>query len=69
MTHDIRTKLFSVGLALVVLGGASACTPTVKVETPDKPITINLNVNISHEIRVKVDKDLESAFDENSGIF
>ena len=48
---------------------ASACTPTVKVETPDKPITINLNVNISHEIRVKVDKDLEEVFDENSNIF
>lgn len=47
----------------------AACSPTVKVEAPDKPITINLNVNISHEIRVKVDKDLESAFDKNSGIF
>lgn len=54
-------------LSLVPL--ASACTPTVKVETPDKPITINLNVNISHEIRVKVDKDLDKAFDDNSDIF
>jgi hypothetical protein len=26
------------------------------VAAPDKPITINLNVKIDHEIRVKVDK-------------
>ena len=48
---------------------ASACTPTVKVEAPDKPITINLNVKIEHEIRVKVDKELEDLFDEDSGLF
>ena len=65
----IRKWLLTTGAAVVAATGASACTPTVKVETPDKPITINLNVNISHEIRVKVDKDLENTFDENSAIF
>jgi hypothetical protein len=45
-----------------------ACTPTVKVAT-DEPITINLNVNIHHEILVKVDKQLDSAIDKNSDIF
>lgn len=38
-----------------------ACTPTVKVAT-DEPITINLNVNIKHEILVKVDKELDDLF-------
>ena len=48
----------------------AACQPTVKVEAPDKPIVINLNVNISHEIRVKVDRDLEkSVFSKNSDLF
>ncbi|QSX34991.1 YnbE family lipoprotein [Shewanella avicenniae] len=37
----------------------SACTPTVKIEPPDKPIVINLNVKIEHEIRIKVDKALD----------
>lgn len=69
MTQDLRTWMAVAGLSVLTLGAASGCTPTVKVETPDKPITINLNVNISHEIRVKVDKDLENAFDENSPIF
>lgn len=51
--------------ALVLLIG---CTPTVKVAT-DEPITINLNVNIKHEIRVKVDKELDDLFTDDSEIF
>lgn len=39
----------------------AACTPTVKVAT-DEPITINLNVNIKHEILVKVDRQLDDMF-------
>ena len=47
----------------------ASCTPTVKVEVPDKPITINLNVKIEHEIRVKVDRELEDVFSGESGLF
>ena len=46
-----------------------SCSPIVRVEATDKPITINLNVKIEHEIRVKVDKDLENVFSEDSGLF
>jgi hypothetical protein len=45
-----------------------ACTPTIKVAT-DEPITINLNVNIKHEILIKVDKELDDLFDEDSALF
>ena len=31
-----------------------ACEPRVKVEAPDKPIVINLNVKIEHEVLVRV---------------
>jgi hypothetical protein len=48
---------------------APACSPTVKVEASDKPITINLNVKIEHEIRVKVDKELDSVLSHDSGLF
>ena len=62
-------SLFPVAVALLtVLTALGACTPTVKVAT-DEPITINLNVNIRHEILVKVDKQLDSAIDKNSDIF
>lgn len=52
--------------ALISLAG---CAPTVKVEPSKEPITINLNVKIEHEIKVKVEKDLEEVFSEESGLF
>lgn len=47
---------------------AVGCSPTVKLKT-DEPITINLNVNIKHEILVKVDKQLDDLFSGDSAIF
>lgn len=46
-----------------------ACTPTVKVEAPDKPIVINLNVKIEQEVRVKVDKDVDTLLQNNPNLF
>lgn len=58
----------SVACIAVLLSAAAACTPTIRVAT-DEPITINLNVNIKHEILVKVDKDLDNLFEEDSELF
>lgn len=55
------------GLLLAVF--ASACTPTVQVAAPKEPIEINLNVKIEHNIRVQVDKELESMFGKDSDVF
>jgi len=55
-----------------LLGSAlllAACQPKIQVEAPKEPITINLNVKIEHEVRVKVDKDLENLFAEDEDIF
>jgi hypothetical protein len=49
-------------------GFLSACTHTVQVETKE-PITININVKIDHEIRVKVDKELDDVFSDDSSLF
>ena len=54
---------------LVVLLLLGACTPTIQVQPPSEPIEINLNVKIEHEIRIRVDKDLEQLFEEESDIF
>ena len=48
---------------------ASACTPTIKIEAPSQPIEINLNVKIEHEIRIRVERDLEDLFEDESDIF
>jgi hypothetical protein len=47
----------------------TGCNPTVKVEAPDKPIVINLNVKIEQEVRVKVDKDVENLVNSNPNLF
>lgn len=46
-----------------------ACSPTIKVEAPDKPIEINLNVKIDQEVRVVVDEKLDQAVQQNPDIF
>ena len=64
MLARVRSALL-VALWIVSL---AACTPTVQVEAPKEPITINLNVKIEHEIRIRVDKDLDDMF-ENEDLF
>ncbi|MGI9307682.1 MAG: YnbE family lipoprotein [Gammaproteobacteria bacterium] len=56
-------------LMIVLFSFLAGCNPTVKVEAPDKPIEINLNVRIEHEIRLQVDQELEGLFDEESDVF
>lgn len=41
----------------------------VEVATPDKPIDINMNVKIEHEINVKIDRQVEDLLKNNSAIF
>ncbi|MCB0354941.1 MAG: YnbE family lipoprotein [Bdellovibrionales bacterium] len=58
------------GLLFLLLNiAAFGCTPRVEVAPPEKPITINLNVKIDHEVRVKVDKELDKVFSEESDLF
>ena len=51
---------------LILLAG---CSPRVEVAVPQEPITINLNVKIEHEILIKVDKEIDELFSENSELF
>ena len=53
------------GSIMLLLTG---CTPKVVVEAPKEPIVINMNVKIEHEIRIRVDKDLDDMF-ENENLF
>jgi hypothetical protein len=55
--------------AVLTASSLQGCNPTVKVEAPDKPIVINLNVKIEQEVRVKVDKDVESLVNDNPNLF
>ncbi|PSJ41078.1 YnbE family lipoprotein [Zobellella taiwanensis] len=57
--------------AAILLGAllGTACTPRVEVMVPDKPITVNLNVRVDHEIRVRVDRELEQLFEQEQELF
>lgn len=61
-------RSLSLTILSVIFMVSLGCTPTVKVAT-DEPITINLNVNIKHEIRIKVEKDLDGVLSKDSGLF
>ena len=78
-THEEGNKVTTVqtatrawALTLLLASGVWAmggCTPRVEVVPSDKPITINLNVKIDHEVRVKVDRDLDKVLSPDSGLF
>lgn len=58
----------ALGTAMTALAVA-ACSPTVKIEAPDKPIEINLNVKIDQEVRVKLDREVEDLIADNPDLF
>lgn len=62
----IRTTLL---FAALVPLAAGACTPTVKVEPPREPITINLNIKLDADVRLKLEEDAKKDIARNPGIF
>jgi hypothetical protein len=63
---ELQMRLLTVLLALGIIG---ACTPTVKIEAPDKPIVINLNVKIDQEVRLTLDAPVEDLITSNPDLF
>jgi hypothetical protein len=47
----------------------TGCSPSVRLEAPEKPIEITMNVKIEHEIRLKVEKDVDDLISTNKGLF
>ncbi len=62
-------KFFSIAAAAATAVMLAACSPTVRLEVPDKPIVINLNIKIEQEVRVKLERGVEDAIKRNPGIF
>jgi hypothetical protein len=66
MKRPFAISVFAAAPAAALL---SACTPTVQVAAPDRPIEINLNVRIDQEIRVRLDREVEDLIADNPDIF
>ncbi len=58
-----------IGRSLAVMTGAAALTACVQIDTPDKPIEINLNINIRQEVVYRLDGDAKKLIEQNSEIF
>ena len=51
------------------LFAAAGCTPTVKVEAPQEPITINLNIKLDADVRVRLEEQAREDIEDNEDIF
>ena len=60
MSDMMRTGMLG---AVVLVGGC------VNVSAPDKPIEINLNINVTQEVVYRLDNDAKSLIQQNPGIF
>ena len=60
----MKQGIIAISLLFLIVG----CTHKVEV-TAKEPITLNINLKIDHEIKVKVDKELDDIFSEDSSIF
>ena len=72
MAAGSGTKIARRTLILSALGGAlalSGCTPTVRVEAPKEPITINLNIKLDADVRVKLEESAKKDIKTNPGVF
>ena len=55
-------KLLFAGCALIALG---ACTPTIRVEVAP----INIYAKLDADVRVRLDKEVQSAIQQNPDLF
>ena len=70
---DARSSRRALRTAAMLLGGAAALSGAlsgcISVNAPDKPIVIELNINIKQEVIYRLAADAEKTIDENAGIF
>ena len=59
----VGTRLVTGALAMTTMAGC------VQVSAPDKPIEINLNINIRQEVVVRLQEDVRDLIKNNPGVF
>lgn len=62
MTRRVKLRP---GIALGMLALLAACQPTVKIEAPKEPITINLNIKLDADVRVRLEQQAEKDVETN----
>ena len=62
-------KVCRIALLAMCIPAVLACTPTVRVEAPTEPITINLNIRLDADVRVRLEERARQDIAANPGIF
>ena len=68
-TSDATRLARVLACLLLAAGFAAACQPTIKVEAPKEPITINLNIKLVADVRVKIEEEAKEDIAANPDIF
>ena len=66
-TPCMRTRRARAGVVLVL--GSALASGCISVNAPDKPIVIELNINITQEVIYRLAEDVRQNIDENPEIF
>ncbi len=69
MREMLRSGRRAVCAGLVLAGGLLALSGCISVAAPDKPIVIELNINIKQEVVYRLAADAANTIDANKEIF
>lgn len=69
--HQIRQRSGwrAVRAATMLAAGSLAMSGCISVNAPDKPIVIELNINIKQEVVYRLANDVQNNIEANPGIF
>lgn len=59
----------SAACLLMAAAVLTACQPRVAVEAPKEPITINLNIKLDADVRLRIERQAEEDIQGNPDIF
>ena len=67
MTRPLTKHRTMINWSLIgILIATSGC---VRISAPDKPIEINLNINVTQQVVYRLDSQAKSLIEKNPGIF
>lgn len=69
MQEHRTARRWAKGSLPLVIAGSLALGGCISVEAPDKPIVIELNINIRQEVIYRLAEDAGNTIEENADIF
>lgn len=64
-----KASMRAIGTVLMAMLGSAMAAGCISVNAPDKPIVIELNINIKQEVIYRLAPGAQNTIEENSSIF